>query len=106
MKISSFCICLLCIWLPLNTVGASPSQRLIVQFDTDISADHQQTLKQQLKSIIKSGYTLLPHSTSQKWIMLIDPSLSESELEKVINEMVRLDHVKYVEPDHVMKVFR
>lgn len=94
MRISSFFICLLFIWLQLNTVSASPSQRLIVQVDTGVSADYQQTLKQQIKSIIKSDYTLLPHSTGQLWIMLIHPSLSEPELEKAINEMVRLDHVK------------
>lgn len=106
MKFSSIVMSALIPFSLVNAVIAGPSQRLIVQFDTSLSAEHKQTLNEQIKSIIKTDYGLLPHSTDRRWIIVITPALNELELGKAIEDMLKLDHVKYAEPDNVLKVFR
>lgn len=90
----------------VNAAMAGPPQRLIIQFDSFLSAEQKQTLNEQIKLIINKDYTLLPHSTGQRWIIVVNPALDESDLQKAIKAMLRLEHVKYVEPDQVLEVFR
>ena len=88
--------------LLVNAAIAGPPQRLIIQFDNSLSAEQQQALHHQIKSIFKTDYELLPHSTDQCWIVVVDPALNVLDLEKVIEEILKLDHVQYVEPDQVL----
>ena len=106
MKFSSIVISALIPLLLGNAAIAGSPQRLIVQFDTSLSAENKQALNEQIKSIIKTDYDLLPHSTDRRWVIVINPALNELEVGKVIEDMLKLDHVKYVEPDRVLKVFR
>lgn len=106
MKFSSIVMSAIISFLLVNAAIAGPPQRLIVQLDTSLSTEHKQALNEQIKSIIKTDYGLLPHSTDRHWVIVINPALNELELGKVIEGMLKLDHVKYVEPDRVLKVFR
>ena len=89
-------------FLQIQTVLADPPQRMIIQFDTPLSVEQKQTLTQQMQSIIKSGISILPHSTEQKWIIVINPPIDKENLEKSNAEIIRLDHVRYVETDQMM----
>ena len=106
MKRPGIYMCLLFALLQVNTLVAGPPQRLIIQFDDALSTEQKKTLNQQLQSIIKSGFSILPHSTEQRWIIVISPPLDKSSLEKAYAEISRLGHVAYAEPDQVMDVLR
>ena len=106
MKLSGICLYLLFAFLQVTTLLAAPPQRLIIQFDAPLSTEQKQTLNQQIKSIVKSGFSVLPHSTGQRWIIVIHPPLDISSLEKADAEISRLEHVEYVERDQVLDVFR
>lgn len=93
---------LLLVLLQTQPVLAEPPQRLIIQFDTPLSAQQQKTLTLQMQSIIQSGFSVLPHSTDQKWIIVIDPPIDKTNLEKTNAHISRLEHVQYVEPDQMM----
>lgn len=106
MKFSSVFIAPLFAFLIVNTVIARPPQRIIIQFDSFLSSEQKQTLNDQIKLIIKTEYILLPHSTDQRWIVVMNPVLDDLSLEKVIKAINQLEHVKYAEPDYVMEVFQ
>jgi len=89
-----------------GSVLAGPPQRLIIQFDSPLSAAQKRTLDQQLRSIINSDFSVLPHSTDQRWIIVIHPALDNASLEKADAAISRLEHVEYAEPDQVLDVFR
>jgi len=93
------------IFLTVNAASAGPPQRLIVQFQSSLSSVQKQALDQQMKVIIQTGYDLLPHSTDQRWILVVNPELDESALQTVIEKIRKLEYVKYVEQDHVQKIF-
>ncbi|MFW2372535.1 MAG: hypothetical protein ACN4GM_05385 [Gammaproteobacteria bacterium] len=105
MKIFNILILVLAPMLLVNAAIAGPAQRLIIQFDTSLSAEQKQALNQQMQLIIKTDYRLLPHSTDRRWIIVVDPALNKEDLNKVIEAMIRLEHVEYVEPDQILKVF-
>lgn len=104
MKISRFYLYLLFVLLQASTVFAAPSQRLIIQFDAALSAEQKQTLTQQIQSIIKTDFSVLPYSTEQRWIIVINPPLDKIHLDKANEEISKLERVKYVEPDQVMNI--
>jgi hypothetical protein len=104
MKISLSYPFLLFVLLQAGTVFAGPPQRLIIQFDTALSAEQRQVLQQQIQSLLKTEMTILPHSTEQRWIIVISPPLAAFDLEKANAAIARLEHVKYVEPDQVLNV--
>lgn len=106
MKISGIYIYALLALLQASTVFAGPPQRLIIQFDVDLSAEQKQMLTQQIQSIVKTEITVLPHSTEQRWIIVINPPLDKTHLDKANEEISRLAHVKYVEPDQVLNLIR
>lgn len=105
MKFPGISIFVLISLLLMNTAVAGPPQRLIIQFDTYLSEEQKQTLNQQIKSIIETDYQVLPHSTDQRWIMVVDPALNKADLDSVIEAIIELEHVKYVEPDQILEVF-
>ncbi len=106
MKLPSIYLSALFVLLHVNSVLAGPPQRLIIQFDAPLSTEQQQSLNLQIHSIIKSGFSVLPHSTTQRWIIDINPPLDESSLEKANAEISRLQHVEYSEPDQGLDRFR
>jgi hypothetical protein len=106
MKLSSIYMCVLLAFLQVDMLFAGPPQRLIIQFDTPLSTEQKKTLNLQILSIIKSGFSVLPHGTEQRWIIAINSPLDKSSLEKAIEEISRLEQVKYAEPDQVVEVFR
>ena len=105
MKFSSIYTYLLFVLLLVNTVIAGPPQRLIIQFDSPLSAEQKQTLTKQIELILTTDYSLLPHSTDLRWIIVIDPVVDQLSLEQSIKAISRLEHVKYVEPDNLLEVF-
>lgn len=105
MKFPGISIFVLIPLLLMNTAVAGPPQRLIIEFDTSLSEEQKQTLNQQIKSIIETDYQVLPHSTDQRWIMVVDPALNKADLDSVIEAIIELEHVKYVEPDQILEVF-
>jgi len=106
MKFPSVSIAALFAFLMVNTVIARPPQRMIIQFDSSLSSEQKQTLNDQIKLIIKTDYILQSHSTDQRWIVVMNPVLDETGLEKAIKAIIQLEHVKYAEPDYVMEVFQ
>ena len=106
MKLSRLVIYFLFALLQVNAVFAAPPQRLIIEFDTALNIEQKQTLQQQIQAILKTAITVLPHSTAQRWIIIINPPLDAINLEKANAEISRLTHVKYVEPDQVMGIAR
>jgi len=89
--------------LQAQTVLPDPQQRMIIQLDTPLSAEQRQTITQQMQSINQSGFTVLPHSTEQKWIIVINPPIDKETFENINSEIIRLEHVRYVETDQMMK---
>ena len=94
--------CALFALLQLPAVLATPPQRLIIQFDISLNAEQKQTLNQQLHAIIQSDFSVLPHSTEQMWIIVINPPLDTNRFDKMNAEISQLQHIQYVEPDQVM----
>ena len=95
-------LCALFALLQLPAVLATPPQRLIIQFDISLNAEQKQTLNQQLHAIIQSDFSVLPHSTEQMWIIVINPPLDTSRFDKMNAEISQLQHIQYVELDQVM----
>ena len=102
MNLPGYCLCILSALLQVSMLFAGPPQRLIIQFDAPLSAEQKMILNRQVQSIVKSDISLLPHSTEQRWIVVINPPLNKYNFEKSTAEISRLAHVKYVEPDQVM----
>ena len=92
----------LAVFLQVGMLFAAPPQRLIIEFDAPLSAEQKMGLNRKILSIIKSDISVLPHSTEQRWIVVINPPLDKSNIDKSIEEISRLEHVKYVEPDMLM----
>jgi len=92
--------------LLVNCVSAVPPQRLIIQFDRSLSSEQQQVFNKKLESIVERGINVLSHSTDQRWIVAVSPALDETSLEQAIHELIKLEHVQFVEPDQRLKVFR
>lgn len=89
----------------VEVIMASPPQRLIIYFDSVLKADEQDIIREDIKKIIVTEYTLLSHSSPQRWIIQI-PQLSEQiNLDKIISRISELDHIKFVEPDHVLEKY-
>jgi len=101
-KLACIASYLLLVFLQAQPVLAEPPQRLIIQFDTPLSAQQQKTLVLQIQSIIQSGFSVLPHSTDQKWIIVINPPIDKENFEKANAEIIRLEHVRYIETDLMM----
>lgn len=106
MKLSSIYKYVLFAFLHIGLLVAGPPQRLIIQFDAPLNTEQKQSLNQKILAIIKSGFSVLPHSTEQRWIIVINPPLDKTRLEKANAEISQLEHVEYAEPDQVMDVFR
>lgn len=106
MKFPGIHLLVLIPFLLVNIAVAAPPQRLIIQFDRSLSDEQKQALDEQIKLTIKTDYELLPHSTNRRWIIVVDPTLNKTELERAIEAMTKLEHVEYAEPDQLMKVFR
>lgn len=99
IRVASYVLCV-CLLAP--AVFAEPQQRLIIQFDKALSPAQQQALMQQLQFIMPSGFSVLPHSTDQRWIILISPPVDKPDLQKTHTDISTLEHVQYVEPERVM----
>lgn len=106
MKFSSIYLYALFTLLLVNTAMASPPQRLIIQFDSSLNSDQKQKLNEQLKLIIEVDFTLLPHSTEQRWIIVVNPPLDKVNLKKISQKITGLEHVEYAEPDQLMTMPR
>jgi len=106
MKFPNVCLFALIPLLLLNNAIAGPPQRLIIQFDTTLNNEQKQTINEQINFIIRTDYKLLPHSTDQRWIIVVNPALNKADLNRVIEAMIELEHVKYVEPDQILEVVR
>lgn len=89
----------------VNIALAGPPQRLIIQFDTSLNHEQKQVLNEKIQLIIKTEYTLLPHSTDQRWIINIDPALNKTDLNRVTEAITKLEIVTYAELDQLLKVF-
>ena len=89
----------------MKSVLASPPQRLIIYFDSILKKDEQHMVRARIKKIIETDYTLMPHSSQQKWIIQIPRLPEKDNLVKIINRISELEQVKFVEPDHVLGIY-
>ena len=85
---------------------AAPPQRLIVQFKNPLSTEQHQSLFHKVESTLKKDITVLPHSTNQRWILLMDTALEGKDLEQALAELNKIDRIEYVEPDQVLGIQR
>ena len=88
-----------------EVIMASPPQRLIIYFDSVLKADEQDIIRVDIKKIIATDYTLLSHSSPQRWIIQIPQLPDVHALNKVISLISELEHVEFVEPDHVLEKY-
>lgn len=88
--------------LLFNNAIANPPLRLIIQFEFSLDAIQKKRIKDQLTSILQSEYSVLAHSSDNRWIVKVKPE-SQVKIEQAIDDIKRLESVKYVEPDQVLK---
>lgn len=89
----------------VKTLMASPPQRLIIYFDSVLKTDEEYNIREKIKKIIETDYTLMPHSSQQRWIIQIPRLPEENYIVTIISRISELDQVKFVELDHVLEIY-
>ncbi len=81
---------------------AQPPLRLIIQFKSSLTTTQQLQLKEELNLILQSDFSILQHSSDERWIVKLNEG-NQVKIEQAIKEIKQLQSVKYVEPDQVLK---
>lgn len=89
--------------LLFNSAIANPPLRLIIQFNFALNNEQQLQFKGQLNRILSSGYSVLSHSSAQRWIISFKPA-NEQGVDQALHEIKKLQQVKYVESDQVLNI--
>jgi hypothetical protein len=82
---------------------AQPPVRLIIQFKSSLTTAQQFQLKEELNVILQSDFSILEHSSDERWIVKLNKG-NQVKIEQAIKEIKQLQTVKYVEQDQVLNV--
>lgn len=94
-------------------VFSQPPQRIIVQFKNPLTETEQYLFRAALTSLIPPStegglaknreLEKLEQSTAARWVLKIDPALDKEELKSLIEKIEKIDLVRTVEQDRLMK---
>lgn len=93
------------IW-PGTQTYAVPEQRIIIQFEKELSPEQQAQNLHRLSKVIQSDYYLASHGTARRWIVVLKTPVSKTDIENILKSISSLSGVHYVEQDSMSGIFR